>query len=119
MMIQCQRCKLLVPDRVVLPFLCGCGHRHCNQIELVQVDIEKRPTLIQKAIKATTAYTKWIAAGRPMREPSEIARLFAVCEACPAYDDGRCGQCGCGIGRERNVANKIALATEACPLGKW
>lgn len=78
------------------------------------------------------AQVKWIKAGRPMRSQEEILRVHAVCAGtdptsrCPEYDPspskenhGTCKQCGCNLSQIGGVLNKIAMATESCPLAKW
>lgn len=75
------------------------------------------------------AMRRWRQAGKPMRPGHEIVRLFSVCVLCKHFVPrrgrpwrGRCGECGCYLGRHKHRflrANKIALATEHCPLGKW
>ncbi|MDR3108764.1 MAG: hypothetical protein LBU65_03630 [Planctomycetaceae bacterium] len=51
-----------------------------------------------------------------------------VCLTCKVVDDfvsifallGRCNACGCRVGLETSpIFNKIAMATEGCPLGRW
>jgi hypothetical protein len=75
------------------------------------------------------ALKAWRVAGKPRRRPLEIEALFEVCKACDAFVArpgrpwrGSCADCGCYIGRHPHRflrANKIALATEHCPRGKW
>ncbi len=108
--IECLRCGLLLPCSAVLPLLCGCGHRHRDNSELRQVDAP--PGLVSKAVMVTTAYTKWLQAGAPLRTTNEVKAITAICTTCPLFQNGACGVCGC------NVQRKAALATEHCPLGK-
>lgn len=88
------------------------------------------PSVIARAKSYKSARDRWVAAGKPMRTESLMAALFAICEACPTGDyiarpiapglsGGQCRVCKCGLARERNVANKIAWATEDCPKGHW
>ncbi|MCS7226534.1 MAG: hypothetical protein NZ821_06025, partial [Gloeomargarita sp. SKYB31] len=66
------------------------------------------------------ALLRWFAAGRPTRPPEEIQRILAICQACEFYRDGHCTVCGCRVtGDEQAWKNKIAMATETCPKGKW
>jgi len=68
------------------------------------------------------ALARWLAAGRPTRTDAETDRLFEICEGCPRYDRDRsaCSLCGCKVSRGGwAVVNKIRMATEDCPLGKW
>lgn len=117
--VQCLRCQKLFPPTVKLPLLCGCGFRHFDQSQLQQVD--PPPGLPTKVLAATTAYTKWLQAGEPLRPASDVERIFAICQACPLFKGDHCGLCGCAINREVSMFNKIAMATEHCPLSqpKW
>lgn len=63
-----------------------------------------------------------------MRPIEERERLLEICQVCPKYEDkpamlglsgGRCGVCKCGLVVERDILNKLAWATEDCPLGYW
>ena len=66
------------------------------------------------------ALIRWTAAGMPMREQAEVERLEAVCRECKHYRNGRCAKCGCCVSKSRvAVRNKIKMATENCPAGKW
>lgn len=68
------------------------------------------------------ALRRWTWAGFPMREQAEVERIEAeICRPCEMYDDGHCGKCGCRVSKRRwfAVLNKIKMATESCPLGKW
>jgi hypothetical protein len=68
------------------------------------------------------ALARWTAAGFPTRDAAEVARIEAEhCRPCtPHYRDGRCKKCGCRVNTSGlAVVNKIAMATEHCPLGKW
>jgi len=80
------------------------------------------PGLAQRVWSYAQAVARWMAAGRPTRSAEEIARLLAICRACPHYDPKAqiCRVCGC---RTTDAAsawrNKLAMATEECPMGKW
>jgi hypothetical protein len=79
----------------------------------------------------TKALTRWAAAGFPTRDQRTIAELHARhCRPCPQFhadssgssgaSGGRCGKCGCNVNRDGwAVRNKLRMATEHCPLGKW
>lgn len=115
--IQCKRCEKLVPCSAKLPLVCSCGHRHNDQSQLQQVDAP--PGLPQKVLTATTAYTRWIQAGRPMRDAVEVSRIHTICRLCPLLQNDVCGKCGCSCTGAVSITNKIAMATEHCPLEKW
>lgn len=84
---------------------------------------ENVPGIIQKAITYTAAMAKWMAAGKPVRDPFEVAKVYdTVCSVCPRFQTsvmpniGSCGLCGCRIARQGPAElNKLAMATEHCP----
>lgn len=70
-----------------------------------------------------TAYTKWVAAGKPLRDQAHIEELFKICQDCPRFfrvgpEVGRCLECGCWL-KKQGDPNKLAWPTEGCPLKKW
>lgn len=91
----------------------------CNEIKKIWRD----------GVKYTQAVWKWTQAGRPKRTAKEIEERFEICKRCPQFEQlkgkpwrGRCGVCGCYLGRHKNrfvIGNKIAMKTEKCPEGKW
>ncbi len=83
----------------------------------------QKPTTFQLATRYTRALSRWIKAGRPVRNESEIIRIFhGDCRVCEDYDHraSSCQYCGCRV-NESTIAplNKIAMKTEHCPLEKW
>lgn len=85
-----------------------------------------RPSLVRKAWTYATAVAKWTAAGNPVRSQQRINEILAICQACPMFADtkGRthCRLCGCSLSAAPDgLNNKIAMATESCPLDppKW
>jgi glycosyltransferase involved in cell wall biosynthesis len=83
----------------------------------------EHPATAREMLKGyAAALAKWLGAGRPTRTDAETDRLFEICEGCPRYDADRsaCSLCGCKVSRGGwAVVNKIRMATEDCPLGKW
>jgi hypothetical protein len=84
------------------------------------------PTIATRVQTFAEATAQWIAAGRPVRDEAEVLRIYDdICgpcdrrEATAEPDVSWCQQCGCRLGRGGQVLNKILLATEHCPLGKW
>ena len=70
------------------------------------------------------AVRRWVANGKPSRSPEEIVKLFEEnCDAgCERYDPERhaCKNCGCTVSTDSSpLANKLAMATERCPLGRF
>jgi hypothetical protein len=75
------------------------------------------------AYRYTRALSRWIKAGRPVRNEEEIERIFETfCMPCEDYDmkSSVCLHCGCRVSLATAAPlNKIAMATEECPLEKW
>ena len=73
------------------------------------------------AYRYTRALSRWIKEGRPVREEGEIKRIFEThCKPCEDYDGTVCHHCGCRVNLTKAaMLNKIAMATEECPMGKW
>jgi len=83
----------------------------------------RQPGITQKVVRYTRALSRWIKAGRPVREKSEIVMIFEThCEPCEAFDErsASCNHCGCRVNTSHIAPlNKIAMQTEQCPLEKW
>ena len=69
------------------------------------------------------AVRRWIANGRPSRSQEEINKLFKEnCESCDRYDPEKhaCKNCGCAVSNDSSpLSNKLAMASERCPLGRF
>lgn len=67
------------------------------------------------------ALKRWRAAGYPCRSDEEVAWLFDhYCRGCKWHKNGSCIECGCRVApKGMAVRNKIKMATETCPRGKW
>ena len=77
------------------------------------------PPLLVRGLNFAAAMFRWVAAGRPVRSQSEIDERLAICQSCPQLVENVCQKCGCACVEENSVLNKLALATEKCPIGKW
>ena len=82
------------------------------------------PTAKEMATTFAKASANWFKAGMPVRSAEEVDRIFTeVCRPCRYYkgneESGRCLFCGCNIKRKTGLVNKIKMATESCPKGKW
>lgn len=77
------------------------------------------PSLVQKAANFATAAVQHVAAGMPMASDEEVARRFAICQACEHFDGDACRKCGCAVKRERTFFSKLSWASQSCPVGKW
>lgn len=80
-----------------------------------------RPRFVSKTVRYGRALARWIKAGRPSRSSEEICGIYTThCRECDRFDEGRCGECGCNVNLQTMpMLNKIAMATEHCPLEKW
>jgi hypothetical protein len=76
------------------------------------------PVMIQ-AWNFGSAFVKWLGAGRPVRSKRQIASRLKICKSCPFLENQRCTRCGCYCVETEQLINKLALATEKCPEGKW
>jgi hypothetical protein len=69
------------------------------------------------------AIRRWIAAGRPVRSDEEVERIFTnECLKCDRFDaeTQTCNSCGCALKMAGTpLTNKIKMASERCPLGRW
>ena len=76
-----------------------------------------------KAVRYTKAVARWIKAGRPVRPPSEVARIYEeCCRLCEEFDPEKetCRICGCRVRKSaKALHNKIGMATEHCRMKKW
>ena len=83
----------------------------------------KTPGYFSKAYHYTRALSRWIKAGRPVRSEEDIKHIFETsCKLCEARDEegSFCRYCGCRVNLAKSaVTNRIAMATEDCPVHKW
>ena len=77
------------------------------------------PPLLIRGLNFTSAMFRWASSGMPRRTQSEIDERLAICQGCPHFVDSHCRVCGCACVETNQLINKLALATEECPLGKW
>lgn len=65
------------------------------------------------------AMARHVASGFARCSKEVIEERLAICQACPHLVDQHCQLCGCACVAENQLINKLALTSEACPLGKW
>lgn len=66
------------------------------------------------------ARRRWNNEGRPYRDIKEVEEIYDKhCAPCEHFTGQGCKVCGCFISRSRKHFNKLAWATEKCPVGKW
>ena len=80
---------------------------------------EGLPPFIVRGLNFASAMLRWTSSGMPRRTQAEIDERLAICQLCPHFVDNHCRVCGCPCVETNQLINKLALATEACPLGKW
>ena len=76
-----------------------------------------------KFLSYPMSLARWTAAGCPTRTDAHVADLLTTqCKKCFLYDrqKKRCRECGCAVSLEGwAIVNKVKMATESCPLGRW
>lgn len=83
------------------------------------VSSEPQPNIFQKGFNFAVAMAKWTTNGFPTRTEEEINARLAICRQCPELMNDHCKKCGCACTESNRMINKLLLATEKCPLGKW
>lgn len=79
----------------------------------------KPPSLVIRGWNFAAAMARWTLAGWPRRTQAEIDERLAICHACPFLENDHCQKCGCECVEQNRLINKLTLATEKCPEGKW
>jgi len=92
-------------------------------MDAVQGDVDY-PALSMQLWTYKEAVLRWHKAGRPTRTQEEVDQILeGHCKnQCEWYDPekGRCKGCGCVVSASSiAIFNKIKMATEQCPKGKW
>jgi hypothetical protein len=77
------------------------------------------PPLLIRGLNFAGAISRYTKNGFRRRSQQEIEERLAICQACPQFIDNHCRICGCPCIETNQLMNKLALASEACPLGKW
>ena len=77
------------------------------------------PPIWIRGMNFAGAMLRWSASGLPRRTQAEIDERLAICRDCPHLVENHCNLCGCPCVESNQLLNKLALATESCPLGKW
>ena len=93
---------------------------NCEALAIAETERTKGlPPLIIRGVNFASAMFRWASSGMPRRTQAEIDERLAICQICPHLVDNHCQVCGCPCVETNQLINKLALATEACPLGKW
>ena len=77
------------------------------------------PPLVIRGWNFAQAMTRWSLAGMPRRTQEEIDERLAICQSCEFLQNNHCTKCGCACIEKNRLMNKLALATESCPIGRW
>lgn len=80
---------------------------------------DRLPSLAIRGWNFAAAMSRWALAGMPRRTLDEISARLAICQACEYLQNQRCTKCGCPCVERNQLVNKLALATEKCPDGRW
>lgn len=91
--------------------------------------------VVAKVKHYVTSTMRWEAAGRPTRTDEQVDKiLHEHCSVCPLFAESRCTHrdCGCQVRSvsgeripiigwllPRGMLNKLRMATEKCPDGRW
>ncbi|MDB5342008.1 MAG: hypothetical protein JWP89_385 [Schlesneria sp.] len=92
--------------------------RRCEQAPEAEPSPPLPPLLI-RGWNFASAMARWAVAGMPRRSQEEIEARLTICQTCEFLQNNHCSKCGCACIATNQVVNKLALATEKCPLGKW
>jgi hypothetical protein len=91
-----------------------------------EVPVPPMPKPAQRLFTWAKAVTGWVAAGRPERSEEEVVRIYqTVCAGTPVCDwfnlvKQTCNGCGCRVAAGGSaLVNKIKMATQHCPRGRW
>ena len=95
--------------------------RECQgEVQLpTSVKVDILPPIWIRGMNFAGAMLRWGASGLPRRTQAEIDERLAICRDCPHLVENHCNLCGCPCVESNQLLNKLALATESCPLGKW
>lgn len=103
--------------QTIIDFLSVPGY--VNEIKPQVIQEVGKLTLIERIKNFIYARAKWIQAGKPVRTLDAVRQLYDTkCSPCYAFDNDMCGICGCRIKRNTLMMNKLAWATESCPLAE-
>ena len=105
-----------------LKFHFFCGGKPTTQKDCERCQAGDTPGYLKQLRNYAHATTAWVKDNMPKRTDSEVIAILEVCKSCDYYNKakGQCKICGCRLNTSATaVANKIRMATEHCPKGKW
>ena len=79
------------------------------------------PPIATRISRWAKAVIAWKEAGSPKRSDEDVQRIVeTLCTPCDHFTGSSCRKCGCRISKSRQaLVNKVRMATESCPIGKW
>ena len=96
------------------------AHAECEkQVALEMMPSAPLPPLWIRGWNFANAMARHAASGFTRCSNTTIEERLAICQACPNLVDHHCQLCGCACIADNQLMNKLALASETCPLGKW
>ena len=97
--------------------LIGCSESSVS--EDPREETPQSPSMMIRGLNFASAMAAHAVDGFRRRSQSEIDSRLAICQACPHLVDNHCQLCGCPCVKSNQLLNKLALASESCPLGQW
>lgn len=132
---RCVKCKKVTEfhDEIVRARCPGCGgelveagppeqtKRHEAHLKQAREGAERLGLTWSDAKQWSAAMARWASKGFPVRSRDEVAWIEReCCRPCEHYLEGRCTHCRCRVNTHPiAAANKIKMATEDCPVGRW
>lgn len=83
------------------------------------IDVGGLPPFHERLATFLKALTSHATGGFRKSTQEETADRLAICQACEQFDGDHCKVCGCGCSGDKVFLNKLAWASESCPLQKW
>ena len=86
---------------------------------MLGISPHRRATAPKHSPAAVAAMIRWMKRGFPIVTEEILAERKSTCATCEWWEPkgffhtGQCRKCGC------STAAKLAIPTEACPVGKW
>lgn len=109
------------------PVIASAGNFNIEPMPVEQPVTTEPPSLLQKAKNFTKAIVKHAADGGARCTDEQIQNRAEICFGCQYFKrnegeaSGMCSHmgCGCNITKKQEFLNKLAWASESCPVGKW
>lgn len=113
----CEGCPLYCQSQFNLPAQ-SARNRPLPVLEHIgQKPKKSGPSIFERGFNFARAIANWAAGGFKTRTEEQINERLAICRACPELVNDHCQKCGCACAEANRLINKLALATEKCPLG--